>query len=141
MLLTASAAAALTPGMRALYSARLAETAAGRFATLALSPEANPATDAVMDAVVQWDRLRRDNGPASFVEIAAFLRSHHGWPAETTLRRRAEKLLDATVTPQARLAYFRDFPPLSAQARFRLAEARRLTGDPEIGRASCRERV
>ena len=138
MLLTASAAAALTPGMRALYSARLAETAAGRFATLALSPEANPATDPAMDAVVQWDRLRRDNGPATFTEIAAFLRGHHGWPAETTLRRRAEKLLDAAVTPQARVAYFRDFPPLSAQARFRLAEARRLTGDPVLAVADAR---
>ncbi len=81
-LLTATAAAALTPGMRALYAARLAEVAAGRFATLPMSPEVNPATDPLMDTVVQWDRLRRDSGPTSFAEIAAFLRAHRGWPAE-----------------------------------------------------------
>ncbi len=137
-LLTATAATALTPAMRALYSARLAETAAGRFATLALSPEANPATDPIMDAVVAWDRLRRDNGPTSFAEIAAFLRAHHGWPGEMMLRRRAEKLIDANVTSRARLEYFRDYPPLSAPARFRLAQARRLTGDPVVAVADAR---
>ncbi len=134
LLLAGSTAAALTPGMRALYAARLAETAAGRFATLPLSPEVNPATDPAMDAVVQWDRLRRDNGPTSFAELAAFLRAHRGWPAETTLRRRAEKLIDDSVPPAARLDYFRAFPPLSAYARFRLAEARRATGDAALRR-------
>ena len=138
LLLTATAAAALTPGMRALYAARLAETAAGRFATFPLSPEVNPATDPLMDAVVQWDRLRRDSGPTNFAEIAVFLRAHHGWPAETTLRRRAEKLIDANVTTRARLDYFRDYPPLSALARFRLAEARAATGDPTLAAADAR---
>ena len=134
----ATAAAALTPGMRALYTARLAETAAGRFGTLAMSPEVSPATDRVMDAVVTWDRLRRDNGPATFAEIAAFLRVHRGWPAETTLRRRAEKLIDDRVPAAARLDYFRDYPPLSSSARFRLAEARQLTGDPVLAVADAR---
>ena len=137
-LLAATAAAALTPGMRALYTARLAETAAGRFTTLPLSPEVNPATDPLMNAVVQWDRLRRDTGPTNFAEIAAFLRAHPGWPAETTLRRRAERLIDDGVPAAARLDYFRDYPPLSAYARFRLAEARRLTGDPVGAAADAR---
>ncbi|MBV8972764.1 MAG: lytic transglycosylase domain-containing protein, partial [Sphingomonadaceae bacterium] len=138
LMLAGSAAAALTPGMRALYTARLAETAAGRFSTLPLSPEVNPATDPLMDAVVQWDRLRRDNGPATFAEIAAFLRAHHGWPAETTLRRRAERMIDDSVPMAARLAYFRDYPPLSAYARFRLAEARRAGGDATLAAADAR---
>ncbi len=137
-LFAGTAAAALTPGMRALYSARLAETAAGRFASFPLSPEVNPATDPLMDAVVQWDRLRRDSGPTNFTEIAAFLRAHSGWPAETTLRRRAEKLIDASVPPRARLDYFHDYPPLSALARFRLAEARLATGDPVLAAADAR---
>jgi len=129
MVLAGTAAAALTPGMRALYTARLAETAAGRFGTLALSPEANPATDPLMDAVVTWDRLRRDTSPTGFAEIAAFLRAHPGWPAEATMRRRAEKLIDDRVTPAALLEFFRLTPPQTATARFRLAEARRVTGD------------
>ncbi len=138
LLLVGSAAAALTPGMRALYTARLAETAAGRFGTLPLSPEVNPATDPAMDAVVQWDRLRRDNGPTTFAELAAFLHAHRGWPAEATLRRRAERLIDDGVAPAARLDYFRDFPPLSAYAHFRLAEARRATGDTTLAAADAR---
>ena len=137
-LVAGTAAAALTPGMRALYAARLAETAAGRFTTLPLSPEVDPATDPLMDAVVEWDRLRRDNGPASFAEIAAFLRAHHGWPAEATLRRRAERLIDGSVPAIVRLDYFRDNPPLSSYARFRLAEARRLTGEPVLAAADAR---
>ncbi len=137
-LLAGTAAAALTPGMRALYSARLAETAAGRFTTLALSPTLNPATDPLMDAVVQWDRLRRDSGPATFAEIAAFLHAHRGWPAETTLRRRAERLCDANVPAGERLAFFRDFPPLSATAHLRLAEAYRLGGDPALAAGEAR---
>ena len=137
-LLAGTAAAALTPQMRALYTARLAETAAGRFATLPLSPTVNPATDPLLDAVVTWDRLRRDSGPTTFAEIAAFLRAHRGWPAETTLRRRAEKLTDASVPAQARLDYFRDFPALSANARFRLAEARLATGDARAAAVDAR---
>lgn len=137
-LLAGTAAAALTPGMRALYAARLAETAAGRFTTLPLSPQVDPATDPLMDAVVQWDRLRRDNGPTSFAEIAAFLRAHRGWPAETVLRRRAEKLLVDAVPAAARLDYFRDYPPLSSYARFRLAEAERLTGNATLATADAR---
>ena len=137
-LVMASAATALTPAMRSLYAARLAEVAAGRFHTLALSPEVDPATDPLMNAVVEWDRLRRDNGPATLAEITAFLHAHHGWPAETVLRHRAEKLIDGTVPASVRLAYFRDYPPLSSPARFRLAEAQRLSGDPVKAAADAR---
>ncbi|MGI4877737.1 MAG: lytic transglycosylase domain-containing protein [Janthinobacterium lividum] len=119
----AGPAAVLSPSARAYYQAGLAETAAGRFATLPLSPIISPATDPLMDAVVQWDRLRRDNAPASFAEIVAFIRRHPGWPAEMTLRRRAEKLIDDSVPFTARIDYFRDYPPVSAYAKFRLAEA------------------
>ena len=134
----ATTAAALTPSVRAYYTARLAETTAGRFGTLAFSPVVSPATDPLMDAVVQWDRLRRDNGPTNFAEIAAFLRQHRGWPAETMLRRRAEKLIDDTVPFEARFEYFRDFPPLSAMARFRLAEALRARRDLSAATAAAR---
>ena len=75
---------------------------------------------------------------AAFAEIAGFLRAHHGWPAENTLRRRAERLIDDSVSPAERLAYFKDYPALSATARFRLAQARRLTGDPVLAAADAR---
>ncbi len=139
LLISGSAAAAtLSPAVRAYYTARLAETAGGRFNTLPMSPIVNPATDPLLDAVVVWDRLRRDNGPASFAEIAAFLRAHPGWPAETVLRRRAEKLIDDRVGFPERIAFFRDYPPLSSLAKFRLAEAQLVARDFATANANAR---
>lgn len=139
LLAGSAAAAALTPAARAYYAARLAETGAGRYTTLPLSPVVTPPTDAAMDAVVTWDRLRRDAAPASFTEIAAFLRAHPGWPQETVLRRRAEKLIDDRVAFADRIAFFREFPPLSAFARFRLAEAQLVARDFAAANASARD--
>ncbi len=133
-----AAAATLSPTMRAYYTARLAETAAGRFNTLALSPIVDPTTDPVMDAVVTWDRLRRDNGPTTFAEIAAFLRGHPGWPSEPILRRRAEKLIDDRVGFPERIAFFRDYPPLSSLAKFRLAEAKLVARDFAAANSNAR---
>ena len=133
-----AAAATLSPAMRAYYAARLAETSAGRFNTLALSPIVNPATDPLLDAVVTWDRLRRDTGPASFAEIGAFLRTHRGWPSELVIRRRAEKMIDDRVGFPDRIAFFREFPPLSSLAKFRLAEAQLVARDFASANANAR---
>jgi soluble lytic murein transglycosylase len=81
-----------------------------------------PVADPLRAAVEQWDRLRRD-GDASFAEIHAFLRAHPGWPAEQTLRQRAERLMSPATLPAERIAYFNRYPPLSSAAKFRLAEA------------------
>ena len=124
--------------MRTYYVARLANNDAGRFDLLAASPMAGPPRDTLLDAVVTWDRLRRDSGPASFAEISGFLQAYRGWPVETALRRRAEKLIDATVSPEARLKYFALFPPLGPLAQFRLAEAQLATGRSAEAAASAR---
>nr|WP_295664101.1 lytic transglycosylase domain-containing protein [Polymorphobacter sp.] len=138
LLAVSTAAAALSPAVRAYYSARLAETAAGRFNTLPLSPIVNPVTDPLLDTVVVWDRLRRDNGPTSFAEITAFLHAHSGWPSETLLRRRAERLIDDRVGFSERIAFFRDYPPLSSLAKFRLAEAQLVARDFASANANAR---
>lgn len=123
VLVAAPAAAALPEATRAYYAARLAENASGRFGTVPLSPLINAPTDALMEAVVQWDRLRRDSYRASFAELSNFLRAHRGWPQETVLRRRAERAIDATTSMADRVAYFTVLPPVTAAAKFRLAEA------------------
>ena len=122
VVLAAPAAAALPEATRAYYAARLAENASGRFGTLALSPLRSVPADPLLDAVVQWDRLRRDQYRASFPELSAFLRAHRGWPQEAVLRRRAEKAIDGSVAAPDRAAYFAVLPPLSATAKFRAAE-------------------
>lgn len=81
-----------------------------------------PVYDPLRVAIDQWDALRRD-GPATFNDIYRFLVAHPGWPAETTLRQRAERLITAATPPVDRIDYFRRYPPLSAAAKFRLAEA------------------
>ena len=123
VLVTAIPAVAATPeATRAYYTARLAENAAGRFSSLPLSPLAQVPSDPLLDTVVQWDRLRRDGYRASFVELSAFLRGHRGWPQEVVLRRRAEKAIDVATPFADRTAYFAVLPPVTAAAKFRLAE-------------------
>ena len=114
--------ATMSAATRSYYVARLADNDAGRFDLSATGREP------LFDALVTWDRLRRDNAPASFGEIAAFLQANPGWPGETALRRRAEKLIDDRVDADARLRYFDRFPPLTADAQLRLAEADLATG-------------
>lgn len=80
------------------------------------------AVDPLRSALDRWDVLRRD-GPATFADIHAFLRAHPGWPAEQTLRQRAERLITPMTSASERIAFFNRYPPLSAAAKFRLAEA------------------
>lgn len=118
--------AALTGAQRNWYAAKLADHSRSSYA----SP-AGPMPDAiepVAETLVQWDRLRREDYSTSFSEISNFLRQHPGWPLEMQLRRRAERLIDATTPPADRLAFFAAHPPLSAAAKYRAAEAWLATG-------------
>jgi soluble lytic murein transglycosylase len=132
-LISVPAAAAVPEASRAYYVARLAENAAGRFSTLALSPLSSAPTDPLLETVVQWDRLRRDTYRASFSELSGFLTRNRGWPQEVVIRRRAEKALDASVPFAQRTAYFNILPPVTAAAKFRLAEAQLVSRSPTAG--------
>ena len=123
----APASAQISEAQRSLYSARLAANSAGQFTGYAGSPPVGTPSNPTLDAIVTWDRLRRDsytaaNG-ASFIEYARFLKDHPDWPQSLVLRRAAEKLIDDSVAAPDRIAFFKRFPPLSALAKLRLAEA------------------
>ncbi len=133
------ALAQLTEAAKSLYSQRLADSAAGRFDGLAGSPLVGVAPVPALDAVVTWDRLRRDGYHGSFAEYALFLRDHPDWPQALVIRRLAERAIDAAVAAPDRIAYFTRFPPLSALARLRLAEAQLALGKAAEARASARE--
>jgi soluble lytic murein transglycosylase len=123
----AVSAACAAPGSARLDSlkAALAGQANGEFRPL---PAYGFADGDSASLLIQWDRLRRAEYPATFSELSAFLRSHPGWPSENELRRRAEGMID-DLTPMAqRLSFFRAFPPLSAGGRFRHAEALQASG-------------
>ena len=133
------ALAALNQAQRDWYNARLSENAQGRFSNPALTPALLPSTEPLADAVVVWDKLRRDSYPATFYELSQFLRAHPGWPAEATLRRRAERAILATTPYPDRLSYFAQFPPLTPTAKFRLAEAYLATGRASDAQRLARE--
>ena len=136
----ATPACAATPEVtRAYYAARLAENAAGRYATLALSPLAKAPSDPLLETVVEWDRLRRDGYRASFAELSGFLRAHRGWPQEVVLRRRAERAIDVATPFADRRAYFAALPPVTAAAKFRLAETLLVGGDRDAATALARD--
>ncbi len=139
----APATAQINEATRSLYVARLADNAAGRFDGMAGSPLVGVASVPALDAVVAWDRLRRDSYTpakgARFAEYAQFLRANPDWPQSTTVRRLAEKLIDESVTAPERIAYFNQFPPLSALAKLRLAEAQLSLGKNGDARATARD--
>jgi soluble lytic murein transglycosylase len=127
-LLAQPAAAELSDAARAYYQARLADSAAGRFDAVSAAPLLNVPHDPVLDDVLRWDRLRRDSYAGTFPEYWGLLRARPDWPQAVLIRRQAEKAIDATVSPADRLAYFKQFPPLSALAKLRLAEALQASG-------------
>lgn len=133
ILISVPAVAAVPEATRAYYVARLAENAAGRYSTLALSPLAAAPTDPLLETVVQWDRLRRDSYRASFAELSGFLTRNRGWPQEVVIRRRAERAIDASVPFAQRTAYFAVLPPVTAAAKFRLAEAQLVARNAQAG--------
>jgi soluble lytic murein transglycosylase len=137
------ASAQISEAQRSLYSARLAANAAGQFGGYAGSPLVGTPSNPTLDAVVTWDRLRRDNytaaNGASFIEYARFLKDHPDWPQGLVLRRKAEKLIDDSVAAPDRIAFFKQFPPLSALAKLRLAEALLSVGRGAEAREMARD--
>jgi soluble lytic murein transglycosylase len=132
-------AAQISEGSKALYRARLADNAAGRFAGVSASPIAASAAVPILDTVVLWDRLRRENYKANFSELASFLSQHPDFPQETQLRRLAEKALTDEVPAAERVRFFARFAPLSAAAKFRLAEAQLALGQRDAAVATARD--
>jgi soluble lytic murein transglycosylase len=137
--LAGPAAAQLGDAARSYYQARLADSAAGRFDTVPASPLATVPHDPVLDDVLRWDRLRRDSYNGTFGEYWGLMRARPDWPQLALLRRAAEKAIDATVSPADRLAYFRQFPPVSAIAKLRLAEAYQASGRAAEAVAAARD--
>ncbi|WP_166430605.1 lytic transglycosylase domain-containing protein [Polymorphobacter arshaanensis] len=125
---TGGAFAATDALMRSYYTAKLADNARDRFSTEPLDPMMSRPSDPTLDAVVQWDRLRRDAYDAPLSEYTTFLKGHPGWPANSTIRRHAERSINGATPAADRLAFFSANPPISAVGKLRLAEAYAATG-------------
>ncbi len=133
------AAAQLSEATRSFYSARLADNAAGRYTVFPGSPLVGVAPLPWLETIVTWDRLRRDTYKGAFAEYALFLRNNPDWPQSLAIRSQAEKLIDERVASPDRIAYFKQFPPLSALAKLRLAEALLSVGRGAEARGAARD--
>ncbi|MBC7519474.1 MAG: lytic transglycosylase domain-containing protein [Sandarakinorhabdus sp.] len=137
--LGSSAAAQMTEATRSLYTARLADNAAGRYTGFSAAPLIGAAQNTTLDTIVTWDRLRRDSYKGRFAEYAAFLRGQPDWPQGLAIRRLAEKSIDESVSAPDRIAFFKQFLPLSALAKLRLAEALLSVGRGGDARTMARD--
>ncbi|WP_156254604.1 lytic transglycosylase domain-containing protein [Sandarakinorhabdus oryzae] len=141
MLATAAPAAAqaLDAATIARYQARLADNEAGRFSGLSAAPLTGGQAVPVLDDVVTWDRLRRDSFKGSFSDYAAFLAGHLDWPAVTTIRRLAERNINDDTPPDQIVRHFAKVPPLTAEGKWRLAEALAATGQASAAATWARD--
>ncbi len=82
----------------------------------------------IASAVSQWASMRDTDG-LSFASYANFMLNNAGWPGETAMRKSAERALRPDVeSANLVTSYFSRFPPQTATAGLRYAEALAATG-------------
>ena len=94
--------------------------------------------DAIAGSVSEW-RMLSQSGNYSFASYANFLIHHAGFPDSIAMRKNAEKMLrtDGESSDQV-MAFFRRYPPLSATASLRFAEALSARGFREEAKTAAR---
>lgn len=109
-------------------------------AQVAMAPMPQPAqpAEAIASSVSEW-RVLSQSGNYSFSSYANFLIKHPGFPDSNTIRKNAEKMIraDGESSDQV-IAFFRRYPPLSATAGLRFAEALSARGLREEARTAAR---
>jgi soluble lytic murein transglycosylase len=96
--------------------------------------------DPIARAAVEWTLVRMHPGEAGLDRIAAFIRSHPGWPS-ALLRKRAEELAGSEgAKPERAANYFAEFPPTSPGGQIAYAELLRLD-PPRAAEASVMARL
>ncbi|MGQ3674052.1 transglycosylase SLT domain-containing protein [Xanthobacter sp. TB0139] len=80
--------------------------------------------DPVARTLVEWLVIRHAPNDMGFDNINAFLKANPGWPTQSTLRRRAERVLFQENRGADRaIAFFAQQPPLSGEGKLALARA------------------
>jgi soluble lytic murein transglycosylase len=93
-------------------------------------------SDPVAQKLVEWVILRSDDAGADFARYVAFISANPTWPSIVTLRRRAEaSAFQERLDPARALAYFAQWPALSARGKFAHARALLMRGDRKAAEA------
>ncbi len=103
-----------------------AAPASAQLAPTYLSPSPLAGPD-ISRSFGDW-RVLRQGGNFSFAQYANFLNYNPGWPAETTMRRAAERAMRPSEYPATVLAFYRSEKPKSGNGHMRYAEALQATG-------------
>ncbi|MGE4373044.1 MAG: lytic transglycosylase domain-containing protein [Xanthobacter sp.] len=95
--------------------------------------------DPVARTLVEWLVIRHAPNDMGFDNINAFLKANPGWPTQSTLRRRAERVLFQENRGADRtLAFFTQQPPLSGEGKLALARALLAKGNSKDASAWAR---
>jgi len=109
--------------------------AKGRLAGSVADPMAMSALSA---SIAEWRSLKETN-TAPFDNYARFLIAHPGWPGEAQMRRAAEAALgQGTWSASTAVAFFRRYPPQTATAWIRFAQALNGTGARDEAKSAAR---
>lgn len=96
--------------------------------------------DPLAPTLIEWLHVRDSGLPASYDEIAAFIRLHPDWPHQQTLRARLEvAALNQGPDPRGLIALFSASPPLTGAGKAALAFAHLKAGNRDAAVKSIRE--
>ena len=118
-------AAFFIPILLACSASASAQIPSAIFAETAAAAAAAPSN--VNYAIAQWRNLRR-GGNYSFSDYARFLNYNSDWPAESSLRRAAEKAMRPGENAALVLGFYRTEKPMSGNGWARYAEALAASG-------------
>ncbi len=97
-----------------------------------------PNNAGIGDALATWENLRRSDA-LPFASYADFLIRHPGFPGEMALRTVAERrLAPDSAVPMQVVSFFNRYPPQSASAALRFAEALDTMGNRDAARSQAR---
>lgn len=92
----------------------------------------------VGDTLATWNALRNSNA-LPFSSYADFLIRHPGFPGESQLRKAAEaRLVPDGALPMQVASFFMRYPPQTAGAALRFAEAQDVMGQPDAARMTAK---
>ena len=86
--------------------------------------------DPVAQKLVTWLVVRQSPNDLGFNAVAQFIRENPGWPTQTTLRRRAERVLfQENRDPQAARTFFSEQAPISGEGKVAFARVLMASGN------------
>ncbi len=84
--------------------------------------------DPAAKKLYSWFEMTRDRPQGDFAVIARFLKENPNWPELEEIRRRAERVMPAELSDDAKLTWFAAQPPLTYAGTLAYAEALQRAG-------------